>query len=133
MVSLDEAMELAARLPDSEASTSYGNRCWKVRGKQFAWVRPFSKADRKRFGSEPIPEGEIFALVTDGLVEKDAVLAAGHSGVFTIPHLDGYPALLVQLSAVELATLRDLIVDAWLSVAPAALAAEYLAQHPIDG
>jgi hypothetical protein len=42
--------------------------------------------------------------------------------VFTIPHFDGYPALLVQLSGTNTRVLDELIVDAWLVQAPPALA-----------
>jgi hypothetical protein len=54
------------------------------------------------------------------------VLGAGHRGFFTIPHFDGYEAVLIQLSAVAAKPLRDAITDAWLSRAPAALARQYL-------
>jgi hypothetical protein len=54
----------------------------------------------------------------DDLGEKEAVLAAGHKGFFTIPHFDGYPALLIQLDEVEDWALRDAILDAWRACAP---------------
>ena len=89
-------------------------------------MRPFSKADLKRFGSETPPSGPILAVRVADLHEKEAVLAEGPDGVFTIPHFDGYAAVLVQLEAVAPDTLRDLVVDAWLACAPAALADDYL-------
>jgi hypothetical protein len=63
----------------------------------------------------------------EDLEEKDAVLAAGKRGVFTITHFDGYPAVLIQLKAVGTRVLRDAIVDGWLAAAPAALADEFVA------
>ena len=41
--------------------------------------------------------------------------------------LDGYPAVLVLLESVELGELEELIVEAWLSRAPAKLVKAYLA------
>ena len=36
----------------------------------------------------------------------------------TTPHYDGYPAVLVDLEAVEIDELTELITDAWLVKAP---------------
>ena len=47
-------------------------------------------------------------------------------GVFTIPHFNGYPAVLIALDAVSRQDLRDLLVGAWLAYAPAALVSRYL-------
>ncbi len=41
---------------------------------------------------------------------------------FTIPHFDGYPGILIQLSRIGRRELEDAIVDAWLAMAPARLA-----------
>jgi hypothetical protein len=125
VIPLPEVAAFAASLPEVEEGVRYGHHTWTVHGKVFAWERPFSKADLKRFGDEAPPTGPIVALTTDDLGEKDAILAEGLRGFFTIPHFDGYAAVLVDLS---LATKRDVkraIVDAWLCCAPAELAQEY--------
>jgi len=70
-----------------------------------------SKADIKRWGDAPLPEGEILAVSTEDLGEKEAVLAAGSKGVFTMAHFDGYPAVLVELRLVGKRVLRALLVD----------------------
>ena len=126
MPSLDDVAQMAADLPEVTESERHGNRTWFVRGKAFAWERPFSKADIRRFGDATPPNGPIFAVRVEDLGEKEAVLAEGLRGVFTIPHFDGYAAVLVQLKTVTKRALRNLIVDGWLACAPPVLADEYL-------
>ena len=122
MVTIEEAARLAMALPEVTEGKRYGNRTWDVAGKTFAWERPFSKADIKRFGAETPPDGDIVAVRVDDLGEKEAVLAANHKGFFTIPHFDGYPAVLVQLRVAGKRVFREALVDGWLACAPAALA-----------
>lgn len=126
MVTLEAAAQLALSLPETTAGERYGNRTWNVAGKTFAWERPFSKADIKRFGGEAPPDGPIVAVRVEDLGEKEAVLAANPKGFFTIPHFDGYPAVLIHLKIVTKRALREALVDGWLTCAPAALAQQYL-------
>ena len=127
MATLNEAAALALSLPDATEGVRHGNRAWSVSGKVFAWDRPFGKADRKRFGAEPPPAGPILAVRAADLSDKEAVLAAGTSGVFTIPHFDGYAAVLVALDIVGRTDLRALVTDGWLACASAELAAAFVA------
>ena len=118
----DEFAELASGFPETVEGERHGNRAWSVAGKAFAWERPLTKADIKRYGDTPPPDGPIVALRTADLHEKEAILAAGHRGVFTIAHFNGYPAVLVQLSSVLKRPLRELTLDAWRACAPQELA-----------
>ena len=51
---------------------------------------------------------------TEGLEGKEALLGSFPEIFFTIPHFDGYPAVLVRLDAIDLDQLREVITDAWL-------------------
>lgn len=126
MVTLDEVAAWAMALPEVTEGTSYSNRAWSVGRKAFVWERPFSKADLKRFGAEPVPAGPIVAVRVDDLGEKEAVLAQGTRGLFTIPHFDGYAAVLVQLTVAPKKAVRELLVDGWLACAAPPVAADYL-------
>src|SRR5215831_19613247 len=126
MASIDDVARLALALPEVTEAEQHGNRTWFVAGKAFAWDRPFSKADIRRFGDETPPEGPILAVRVGDLGEKEAVLAANPGAFFTIPHFDGYAAVLIQLRKASAAALREAITDGWLACAPAKLADQYL-------
>jgi hypothetical protein len=127
MQTFEDVARLVTRLPEVTEGQRFRNRTWFVDGKAFAWERPFSKTDLKRFGDVPPPTGPILAVKVADLHEKEAVLAANRPGVFTIAHFDGFPAVLVQLEKVDRAVLREAIVDGWLACAPPKLAERYLA------
>ena len=118
MVTLADVARMASELPEVTEGERHGNRTWFVAKKGFAWERPFSKADVKRFGDETPPAGPILAVSVEDLIEKEAVLAANPKAFFTIPHFDGYAAVLIQLDKVTTKALKDALVDGWLAVAP---------------
>jgi len=126
VATFDDVAVLAAELPGSTEDERHGNRTWFVAGRAFAWERPFSKADIRRFGEQAPPDGPILAVRVEDLGEKEAVLAAEPTAFFTIPHFDGYSAVLIQLRKVSAKALREAIVDGWLACAPRNLAEEYL-------
>jgi hypothetical protein len=126
VVTLDDAVRMVTDLPEVTEGTRYGNRTWFVADKAFAWERPFSKADIRRFGNATPPAGPILALVTADIEDKEAVLAMGSKGFFTIPHFDGFAAVLVQLDVAAKRPLRQAIEDAWLASAPGRLSQAFL-------
>jgi len=126
VATLEDAAALAASLPEVTETLKWGRRTWIVGEKGFVWERPLSKSDIKRLGDQRPPEGEILGVATEDLHEKEAILASGERGFFTIAHFDGYPAYLIQLNAVGKRVLRAAVLDAWLAMAPPKLAEQYM-------
>ena len=126
MITVDEVARMALELPEVTEGEHHGRRTWEVKGKGFAWERPFSKADIKRYGDETPPEGPIVAIRVADLGEKEAVIAGSPKAFFTIPHFDGYAAILVQLKKVTQKGLREALLDGWLACAPRQLADAYM-------
>ena len=81
MMTLDEVAAFVVDLPAVTEGERHGNRTWSVAGKAFAWVRPFSKADIRRFAEVRPPDGPIVAVRVADLGDKEALLAVQSRGV----------------------------------------------------
>jgi hypothetical protein len=123
----DDVRRIAMALPEAEERISRGSRQWRIRDRLFVWERPLGKKDRRDLG-DAAPDGPILGARVEHLVAKQAVLADDPDVFFTIPHFDGYPAILVRLERISAAELEEVIVEAWLNRAPPKLAGAYLAE-----
>ena len=112
-VDIEDAAKIALALPGATEGTRWGNRTWSVGGKGFAWERPLSKADVKRLGDEPAPEGPLLAVRVANMEEKEVLMMDPPEGFFDIQHFSGYPAVLIRLKVVKRSVLKAAITEAW--------------------
>ena len=76
-----------------------------------------------------IPNPAVLAVRTDGLGDKEMLLASDPDVFFTEPHYNNFPAVLVRLEKIGIGELEELLVDAWRNLAPKDLLQEYDARH----
>ncbi len=129
MADWDDVRRLALALPETSERTRHHELAfWEVRGKGFVWERPLGKGDLRALG-EAAPEGPILGARVEHLGAREALIADDPDVFFTIPHFDGYPAVLVLLDRITLEDLEEVIVEAWLARAPKRLADQYADAH----
>lgn len=105
-----DVVAIARTLPETTVGTWYGTPGLKVGGKGFG-----------RFRAES--DGGVVMLCS--LDEKARLLASGDPAFYTTPHYDGYGSILVNLSHISLAALRERIILAWRMKAAKRLAAMF--------
>jgi hypothetical protein len=104
-------------LPGVTVGAKWGNKTWIVNDKGFAWQRPLSKADLKRYGDETPPKGEILAVRVESLDAKDGLLEMALPGFFTIPHFNGYAAILIELRKAKAKDVRAALLHGFHAMA----------------
>ena len=116
---------MALALPETDEKLSRDMRQWRVKQKLFVWERPLRKSDLAALGASA-PDGPILGARVEHVGAKEALVQDLSGIYFTTPHFDGYPAILVRLDAIGLEELEELVIEAWLSRAPARLVKTYL-------
>jgi hypothetical protein len=132
MASWDDVRGVALALPETdEEPRGDGNLVWRVRRKGFAWERPLRRSDLAALG-DAAPDGPVLAAYVADEGAKHALVADDPAVFFTTPHFNGFPAILVRLDAIDLATLDEVLTEGWLTRAPKRLAAAYLRDRRPD-
>lgn len=115
MATFDDVRRLMADWPETEESTSYGTPSFKVRKK---WIcRLWSQREHDR---DDIHDTEVLVVRCD-LDEKPAPMDAFDGVLFSTPHYEGYPAMVVRLADADEDLLIDVLDDSYRLAAPATL------------
>ncbi|PYS39598.1 MAG: hypothetical protein DMF71_14975 [Acidobacteria bacterium] len=106
-MTFDTVRQIAQTLPGSEESTSYGTPAFKVKGKLFARQHQ---------------DGESLVISVD-FEAREEMISAAPEKFFITDHYLNYPWMLVRMSKVTPAELRDLLIGSWRRAAPKSLIA----------
>ena len=131
MADLDE---LALGLPEATKEVSEDGRpSYNVHGKFFCFHRrPRPDAVDPETG-ERLEDVLVFRVAD--LDVKDFRLADDRGILFTTPHWNGFPAVLMripELARIDRDELEELLVDAWLTRAHKRVSKAWLAEHATD-
>jgi len=120
---------LALAMPETVKEVSDDGRpAYLVHGKMFCFHRSRRPDALDPATGERLDDVLMFRV--DGAEAKELVLADPRKLFFTTPHFNGYPAVLIRipsLAELEVAELRDTIVEAWLTRAQKRVAKAWLA------
>ncbi len=131
MATWDQVRRYALALPGTTETTSRGTAAWIVNKHFFVWERPLRKSDLAALGAAA-PNGPLLGVRTADLEMKEALLRSAPDVLFTIPHFDGYPAVLLQLDKTPQKLLKQLIIEAWIARASERSVRDYLARGKRD-
>ena len=119
MATRADVRRIALALPGAEEAVSdfaFGvRRKGKLKG--FAWVWKERVEPKK----PRVPNPRVLAIRVANLAEKERYLDAHRKELFTEPHYEGFPAVLVRLDVVRAPLLRALLTEGWRSLASADL------------
>ena len=118
MATEKDVRRIALSLPETTEKPWFNAPGFRVKDKGFLRIR--SEA-----------EGGLVVFVAD-LGEKEALLQSDPKKFFTTPHYDGYPTVLVNLKAVGVRELRELIIESWRCKAPNAYCSNTEISSPGD-
>jgi hypothetical protein len=115
MVTEEDIRRMALSLPGSIEKPYNRLPSFRVRGALFLRMHELPDA---------------FFVRCAGLEDRDELLKAEPGTFFITPHYEGYPAVLVRLSQVDLDEMSELVTESWRLCAPKRMVAAYDAEHP---
>jgi hypothetical protein len=115
MVTEDDIRRVCLSLPGSVEKPYNRLPSFRVRGNLFLRIHELPDA--------------FFVRCAD-LEERNELLKAEPGKFFITNHYDGYPAVLVRPSQVDLEEMTELVIESWRLCAPKRMLAAYDAEHP---
>jgi hypothetical protein len=116
MATQADVRRIALSLPQTEEAVDRFAFSVRNKGKLkgFAWVW-MERIEPKK---PRVPQPDVLAARVASLAEKERILALDPRKFFTEPHYHGFPAVLVNLPAINVRELEPLIKEAWRCQAP---------------
>ncbi len=112
MATRADVQRIALSLPGAEKEVdhffAFGIRK-KGKLKGFAWVW-MERVEPKK---SRVPNPRVLAVRVANLAEKERLLDEFRKELFTEPHYEGFPAVLVRLDVVRVPLLRALLTEGW--------------------
>lgn len=131
MATLDDVRRIALELPEvfERGDGFAGSPVWRTKKGNVVWVRGPRKTDLAQLEAlgRSWPVGAVVGIFVGGDDVKQDLLAMHPDALFTIPHFDGYPAVLAKLGVLGEDLLKHLIIDAWTTRVTKRVAKEWLA------
>jgi hypothetical protein len=131
VATLRDLDKLALALPETTKEVSDDGRpAYLVHGKMFCFHRGLRADAVDPETGERMTDVLMFRV--DGAEAKELVLADPRKLFFTTPHFNGYPAVLIRipdLAQLDVAELRETVVEAWLTRAQKRVAKAWLASE----
>jgi len=105
MPSQDDVRRIALALPG--AVEADGEFSFRADGRLFVWAW-LERIDPKK---ERVPSREVVVVRVRDELDKQTLLAMSDPSIFTEPHFDGWPDVLIRLADVNPALLEKLVSD----------------------
>ena len=129
MANWEDVRRLALALPETTEDLSHGNLFWRVRDKGFVWERPLRKADLKALG-DAAPSGPILGGAGGAPGRQGGAAGRRPGGLLYDPALRRLLGGAGATRPGRTEGLEEVVVEAWLALAPPRLAKEYLEANP---
>ncbi len=116
MATQDDVRLICSKLPGAAEGEERFGFSVEIKGKAkgFLW----SWAERVHPKKARVINDGVIAVVVPNLTAKDLLTESNPEWLVEDPHYNGFPAVLVRLSAVESSELEDLVIEAWRCKAP---------------
>jgi hypothetical protein len=124
---LDDVRRLALALPEVIADDDQVAFSVMVKGKAKGFAWPWNERIEPK--KPKVRNLDVYAIRVANGSEKEMLLASDPAKYFTEDHYNGFPAVLVRIVAVDVEEMRELLTDAWRSVAPKAVVRAFDTQN----
>lgn len=114
MTTFDDIREICLALPGSVEGEGRFGFSVVVKGKHKGYC--WTWMERVQPKKPKVENERVLAVLVPGLAAKEVLLDSDPRCLFTEPHYNGFPAVLVRLDEIAPAELEPLLEDAWRSL-----------------